>query len=197
MSDSSVNKYYFRVRRYLRNQGENELDKFNVQLENGTNTVTNWDYADHPQPSLQILTAISDEQVQEEINMTLKPSYTSDIYTVESRRHERVRITANRQNYCSMLTENEIHLNKIGFYRITASGEQSVRGHATTEFNIFLTRGEEQPTNISRKVFLTSSTFNFITFLKVDTLCKLSMQIELRPTNKRCEFSANFLVELL
>ena len=108
-----------------------------------------------------------------------------------------VRITANRQNYCSMLTENEIHLNKIGFYRITASGEQSVRGHATTEFNIFLTRDEEQPTNISRKVFLTSSTFNFITFLKVDTLCKLSMQIELRPSNKRCEFSANFLVELL
>ena len=95
-----------------------------------------------------------------------------------------------------MLTENEIHLNKIGFYRITASVEQSVRGHATTEFNISLTRGEEQPTNISRKVFLTS-TFNFITFLKVDTLCKLSMQIELRPTNKRCEFSANFLVELL
>ena len=134
--------------------------------------------------------------MQEEINMTLKPLYTSDIYTVQSRRHERVRITANRQNYCSMLTENEVHLNKIGFYRITASGEQSVRGHATTEFNIFLTRGE-QPTSISRKVFLTSSTFNFITFLKVDTLCKLSMQIELRPTNKRCKFSTNFLVELL
>lgn len=137
------------MRRYLRNQGENELDKFNVQLENGTNTVTNWDYADHPQPSLQILTAISDEQVQEEINMTLKPSYTSDIYTVESQRHERVRITANRQNYCSMLTENEIHFNKIGFYRITASGEQSVRGHANTEFNMLLTRGEEQPTSTS------------------------------------------------
>jgi hypothetical protein len=191
-----TDKYYFRVRRYLRNRGEQQLDKFQVQLENNINTIIKWDYTTHPRPTLAVLREIGTADVNNEIEKIRKPSYTSDIYTFESQRNNRVQIGANREDFCSNLSENQIQLNRNGFYRITLSGKQ-ITGVVRTEFKLLLKHGEEQPNIIYSTSFATSSSIDYVCLLSTSQPSKLYIQIKIRPDTATYQTSGNILVEFL
>lgn len=192
-----TDRYYFRVRRYLRTRGEQELDKFEVHLENNVYVITKWDYSNHPRPTLEVLRAIRIAEVDDEIEKTVKPSHSSDIYAFESQRNNSMQIAANRENFCSTVSENQIQLDNAGFYRITVSGKQVIAGLVGTEFNIFLTIGEEPSTVIYTKAFMGRSSFHFVGLLPINGPSKLHLRVKVTQDSATFQLSGNILVEFL
>lgn len=192
-----TDKYYFRVRRYLRNRGEADLDKYQVQYENDVYTITKWDYSDHPQPSLEILQQLSSADVNDEIEKIVKPAHTSDIYAFASQQNNRIEISAHRQNFCSVLSENQILLNKNGLYRITLSGEQWVRGMGTTEFKLLFTNNEGTTTMIYTTAFMGVSSIDYVCLLSITEPSKLHPQVHVRPNLTSYQLSGHVLVEFM
>jgi len=189
--------YYFRVRKYLRNQGEQQLDKFEVMIENNVYMISKWDYPSHPQPNVDTLKAITTAQVTEEIEKTVKPLYDSDIYAFLSERNNVMQITANRQYFCSTVSENQIHLNRIGFYRITVSGKLAASALIPAEFNVIVMHGEERPNIICTRMLRGRSLFHFTGLLSVNGPSKLQFKIELTSSTATYQLTGNALVEFL
>lgn len=196
-----TDKYYFRVRRYLRKRGEQELDNFEVHCENNIFLITKWNYPNHPRPSSENLASISIGEVDDEIEKT--PSvllYTSDIYEFVCRSNNNMQITANRENYCSNAVQNEIHLIKPGFYRITISGEQKPvpnSAYIDTEINIIFKQGQDDPTTIYTRLFIGGSKFNLIQLLSINGPSKLTIRAKVIPSTASFHMSGNVLVEFL
>ena len=66
MASFRASDTFFRIRRYLRNLGETDMNLFAVQYQNETYTISEWDYPEHPRPDASHLSQITIHQIQEE-----------------------------------------------------------------------------------------------------------------------------------
>ena len=66
MSSFRASDTFFRIRRYLRNLGETDMNSFAVQCENETYIISEWNYPEHPRPEASHLSDITTSQIQEE-----------------------------------------------------------------------------------------------------------------------------------
>lgn len=194
-----TDKYYFRVRRYLRNRGETEFDKYQVQLENNVHTITKWDYANHPKPSLENLRQISTTDVNDEITKT-KIDYTSDIYVFTSQENNRIVVSVNRENFSSSSVQNQIRLTKNGLYRITVSGEQVTRGqlrqpHTVLRLKIF--KNEDTQNFVELAEFVGGSSFGHVCLLSVTEVSKLELILDVSPASFTYNLNGHILVEFV
>ena len=126
MASFRASDTFFRIRRYLRNLGETDMNLFAVQCENETYTISEWDYPEHPRPDASHLSEITTHQIQEERKSMIREHHTIDIYTYRVNEGSSAYTTI-RGNACSFLSGREIRLTKEGYYRITVSGTSQGR----------------------------------------------------------------------
>ena len=192
MSSFRASDTFFRIRRYLRNQGETDMNSFAVQCENETYIISEWNYPEHPRPEASHLSDITTSQIQEERKSMIREYHTIDIYTYRVAGGSSTYTTI-RGNACSFLSGREIRLTKEGYYRITASGTSQGRN-----FQLSLTQAGSSDATVvnSIKIAIENHYFSIVSIIKAtSTQEKIYMGLDIDRGETSYFLEGTILVE--
>jgi hypothetical protein len=181
---------YFRVRRYLRDLGETNLDNFRVLYDNSNFKISEWHYTDREKPTDEQLALILQADVDAELAETQKIPYISDVYKFLKKTD--IDFTVVRDNSVSILIGRRIQFLKSGCYKIFISGYCIT---ADGEMVLAHNSADAVPFVIHKEGMSTANYYSFVIIVQTRALYdSISFVFKIKPGSS-ANITGNILIE--